>query len=310
MSEEELEQIIEKARIDRFDRLDIRKQNITILPDSIGSLTNLRILNLDKNQLTALPESIGNLTNLTSLNLMENQLTILPESIGNLTNLNSLVLDYNQLAKLPETIVNLTKLEFLTIDYNRLINLPPKIGNLIHLNLLYLESNQITELPNSISDLTSLETLDLDKNLLSNLSALQELPKLESVYLFSINLPRRYWVEFSEWKSEWLLDEENIEIRQRLIQQIGYERICQELDAEELDSWREYTLLKIDDAERFYDEDTEEEISREPMVLFKMTCPSTGHIHILRVPPEMTSAEAAITWVNHGIHPDEFAVQT
>jgi hypothetical protein len=24
----------------------------------------------------------------------------------------------------------------------------------------------------------------------------------------------------------------------------------------------------------------------------------------------MTSAEAAITWVNHGIHPDEFTVQT
>jgi hypothetical protein len=24
----------------------------------------------------------------------------------------------------------------------------------------------------------------------------------------------------------------------------------------------------------------------------------------------MTSAEAAITWVNHGIHPDKFAVQT
>jgi hypothetical protein len=45
------------------------------------------------------------------------------------------------------------------------------------------------------------------------------------------------------------------------------------------------------------------------MLLLKITCPSTQHIHILRVPPEM-SAEAAITWVNHGIHPDEFAVQT
>jgi leucine-rich repeat protein SHOC2 len=46
------------------------------------------------------------------------------------------------------------------------------------------------------------------------------------------------------------------------------------------------------------------------MLLLKMTCPSTQHIHILRVPPEMVSAEAAITWVNHGIHPDEFAVKT
>jgi hypothetical protein len=68
--------------------------------------------------------------------------------------------------------------------------------------------------------------------------------------------------------------------------------------------------LKIDAVETIYEEDDDEPIDREPMVLLKMTCPSTGHIHILRVPPEMTSAEAAITWVNHGIHADEFAIQT
>jgi leucine-rich repeat protein SHOC2 len=96
-----------------------------------------------------------------------------------------------------------------------------------------------------------------------------------------------------------LLDEKNAEIRQVLIQQIGYDRICQELDAIDIDTWREYTLLKIG-----------ADIDEESMVLLKMTCPSTGHIHILRVPPEMTSAEAAITWVNHGIHPDQFIIQT
>jgi hypothetical protein len=77
-------------------------------------------------------------------------------------------------------------------------------------------------------------------------------------------------------------------------------------------------LLKIDGVEAVYDENGDEPIDspevtlreREPMVLLKMTCPSTQHIQILRVPPEMTSAEAAITWVNRGIHPDEFAVQT
>ena len=114
----------------------------------------------------------------------------------------------------------------------------------------------------------------------------------------------------SEWNPKWLLDEENADIRRVLIQQVGYERICQKLDAIDLDIWREYSLLKIDDAEGIYDRDTGEEIGREAMVLLKMTCPSTGHIHILRVPPEMTSAEAAITWVNHGIHPDKFTVQT
>ncbi len=41
-----------------------------------------------------------------------------------------------------------------------------------------------------------------------------------------------------------------------------------------------------------------------------MTCPSTGHIHILRVPPEIESAEEGIMWVNWWVHPDEFAIQT
>jgi leucine-rich repeat protein SHOC2 len=41
-----------------------------------------------------------------------------------------------------------------------------------------------------------------------------------------------------------------------------------------------------------------------------MTCPSTGHIHMLRMPPDMTSAEEAIVWVNQGIHPDQFTIQT
>jgi leucine-rich repeat protein SHOC2 len=76
-----------------------------------------------------------------------------------------------------------------------------------------------------------------------------------------------------------------------------------------LDIWQEYILLKIDNVETIYNEDGDP-IDREPMLLLKMTCPSTNHIYILRVPPEMTSAEAAITWVNQGIHPDEFAVQT
>jgi leucine-rich repeat protein SHOC2 len=131
------------------------------------------------------------------------------------------------------------------------------------------------------------------------LSILQVLPALICVEFLGIYPPRRYWTKLSHWNPQWLLDEENTEVRRVLIQQIGYDRICQELDAIDLDTWREYTLLKIT-----------ADIDEEPMVLLKMTCPSTRHIHILRVPPEMTSAEAAITWVNHGIHPDEFTVQT
>ncbi|MEG4069688.1 leucine-rich repeat domain-containing protein [Microcoleus sp. Pol11C2] len=112
-------------------------------------------------------------------------------------------------------------------------------------------------------------------------------------------LPKKYGkVHPDLWQAEWLLSESNAELRRVLIERIGYDRICQQLQAVELDSWQEYTLLKIDNADV------------EPIYLLKMTCPSTGHIHALRVPPDVTSAKEAIRWVNWDIDPEEFSVQT
>ena len=48
----------------------------------------------------------------------------------------------------------------------------------------------------------------------------------------------------------------------------------------------------------------------EPIYLLKMACPSTGFIHALRVPPNINSAREAISWVNWGVDPEEFGVQT
>ncbi|WP_293365592.1 leucine-rich repeat domain-containing protein [Microcoleus sp. CAWBG27] len=114
-----------------------------------------------------------------------------------------------------------------------------------------------------------------------------------------VKLPEQYGkVHPDLWQAEWLLSEENAELRRLLIQRIGYDRICQQLQAVELDSWQEYTLLKIDNADV------------EPIYLLKMTCPSTGHIHALRVPPALESAKDAISWVNWDIEPEQFSVQT
>ncbi|MEP0755719.1 hypothetical protein NDA03_26410 [Trichocoleus sp. Lan] len=101
------------------------------------------------------------------------------------------------------------------------------------------------------------------------------------------------------WKSEWLLEESNAEFRRVLIQGIGYERIVQDLEAVEIDTWREYSLLKI-----------EADIDVEPIYLLKMTCPSTNHIHVLRTPPDITSAREAIAWCNWEIDPEQFSVES
>jgi leucine-rich repeat protein SHOC2 len=316
MTTEEVEQAISTARDNRCICLSFRRKEISVLPNSIGNLTNLTELKLNGNQLTSLPDSIGNLTNLTELNLDGNQLASLPDSIGNLTNLTRLCLGINQLTSLPDSIGNLTNLTELKLDGNQLTSLPDSIRNLPSLTRLYLSSNQLTSLPDSIENLTNLTHIELSNNPLIDLSILVNIPNLK-IGFFHLNLSHRYRTKFSEWRAEWLLDEHNAEIRRILIEQVGYEKICDELNAITLDTWREYTLLKIDEVEIVY-EWTKESVDfgnakpndTEPMVLLKMTCPSTAHIHILRVPPEMVSAEAAITWVNHGIHPDEFAVQT
>ncbi|MDB9511631.1 hypothetical protein PN499_10595 [Kamptonema animale CS-326] len=122
-----------------------------------------------------------------------------------------------------------------------------------------------------------------------------------SVYAYhGVRLPEKYGkVHPQQWRSEWLLSEDNAELRRVLIQGIGYDRICQELAAVELDIWQEYTLLKIHN-----------NVDVEAIYLLKMTCPSTGHIHVLRVPPDIESAREAIRWVNWGTDPEEFAVQT
>jgi leucine-rich repeat protein SHOC2 len=336
MEQVELEQIIERARVDRSTVLNLRSNQLMSLPesignlpdlaelylhnnqlrslpDSIGDLSNLTWLSLGRNQLTSLPEIVGSLHNLIKLFLYSNRLTSLPDSIGNLSNLLKLDLNGNQLTNLPKSIGSLSNLAQLDLRNNQLTSLPDSIGNLSNLAGLYLDNNQLTSLPDSIGSLSNLTELGLMGNSLVDLSVLQKLPNLNTVIFFNIQLPRRYWTKFSEWKPEWLSDEDNAEIRRVLIEQVGYEKICAELNAVTLDTWREYTLIKIDEAEKVdpYDDYYGDfEPYYEPMVLLKMTCPSTAHIHILRVPPEMVSAEAAITWVNQGIHPDDFAVQT
>jgi leucine-rich repeat protein SHOC2 len=295
--------------------LDLTRNRFTTLPESIGSLNKLIELKVMGNPLKTLPDCLTNLPNLTILDLRNNCLEVLPNNIAKLSKLTNLKLGGNHLSSLPEDIGSLSNLLELDLSSNQLHSLPADLGNLVNLIRLDLSFNHLTSLPASCRNLTKLVEINVAGNPLADLSVLQNLPKLKRVNFFNSimsfkvwsDLPRRYCTKFSEWKPEWLLDEENAEIRRALIEQIGYQRICKELNAITIDTWREYTLLKIDGLERI---NNRENIDKEPMALLKMTCPSTAHIHILRVPPEMVSAEAAITWVNHGIHPDRFSIQT
>jgi len=143
-------------------------------------------------------------------------------------------------------------------------------------------------------------SLDSEYNLHAEGESAIEFPDGYKLYSYhGVTLPEKYGqLHPNQWQASWILSEKNAELRRVLIQGIGYDRICCELQAVELDGWQEYTLLKIDNADV------------EPIYLLKMTCPSTGHIHALRVPPNVRSAKEAIRWVNWDIDPEEFSVQT
>ena len=118
-----------------------------------------------------------------------------------------------------------------------------------------------------------------------------------------VRLPKKYSMPVAQWQAKWLLEEENAELKTILIQGIGNERIFDELGAEFIDKWTfendTYTLVKVT-----------QDVDIEPMHLLKMVCPSVGHPAVIRVPPEITSAEKAITWINQGVHPKHFSKQT
>ena len=192
----EAEQRIEKARRKGATELNLRNMRLTELPEVIGQLVNLKVLNLGgdswknyKNQLTELPESLGKLSQLQSLDLSGNQLTKLPESLGKLSQLQSLKLSSNQLTKLPESLGKLSQLHYLKISSNQLTTLPDSLAQLSRLEELDLRSGQFENFPNVIRYLKSLRVLHFNHNKLQKVPKwIDELVCLEELILNSNQL--------------------------------------------------------------------------------------------------------------------------
>ncbi|KAG2244766.1 hypothetical protein Bca52824_093378 [Brassica carinata] len=154
------------------------------LPDSIGKLSTLTLLDLSENNIVVLPNAIGGLSSLTNLDLRSNRNNQLPESIGELLNLVYLDLSGNQLSSLPSSFSRLLQLEELNLSCNNLPVLPESIGSLANLKKLDVETNDIEEIPYSIGGCSSLKELRADYN---KLKALPEaIGKITTLEILSV----------------------------------------------------------------------------------------------------------------------------
>ncbi|TYI62696.1 hypothetical protein E1A91_D10G265100v1 [Gossypium mustelinum] len=145
------------------------------IPDEIGNLINLEVLDLAKNQLLGpIPFDIGRLWKLNIFYAHSNYLFgTIPHSIGNLTELTELVLYFNNLqGSIPLGLGNCKNLILLDLSHNNLSGpIPPEILGLSSLSiLLSLSSNSLTgKLPVEVEKLKNLGQLDVSHNRLSGL---------------------------------------------------------------------------------------------------------------------------------------------
>lgn len=167
-----------------------KKKLFGFLPSSLGSLSDLRHLNLRNNKLFgALPSELLEAQGLQSLVLYGNSFSgSLPNQIGNLKYLQTLDLSQNFFnGSLPNSILQCKRLKALDLSQNNFTGpLPDEFGTgLVSLEKLDLSFNRFNgSIPSSIGNLSSLQgTVDLSHNLFNGSipAGLGNLP--EKVYI-------------------------------------------------------------------------------------------------------------------------------
>jgi Leucine-rich repeat (LRR) protein len=160
----DIEDKIEECQRTYSDNLDLSNLDITVLPDSLFSLTHLEILDLSKNKIQNLNSKISFLVNLKHLFLGYNKIEFIPIELYELKHLLTLSFKRNRITFIPSGIKKMTSLKKLNISNNLLETLPTEIGDLEGLESLIIYGNRFKPLPNDIGRLNA--RIDIDDALL------------------------------------------------------------------------------------------------------------------------------------------------
>lgn len=147
----------------RQGRLDLRRLNLTRIPDALAAMTTLRELSLSHNQISHLPDSIRQWRSLHTLELDHNRLAALPDAIGALSQLRVLNFTNNQLRSLPSALGRATQLQHLWAAMNPLESLGSGLEGLTGLESFVLLRAKLTMLPDFVGHWQALTTLHLQR---------------------------------------------------------------------------------------------------------------------------------------------------
>ena len=130
---------LENAVKDSVYSLDLRREKLYAIPAIVFELPNLRQLNLSKNKLELLGDSITLLKKLNRLDLSHNKFKAIPYAIFRLENLTHLSLGMNQIERIPDEIAYLTQLESLDLFDNAITYFSPSLKMLATLKKLDIQ---------------------------------------------------------------------------------------------------------------------------------------------------------------------------
>lgn len=148
--------------------LDWHDNLLATVTEDLGSLQQLKRLDLSRNRLVCLPRALGWLQALTHLNVSHNTgLRALPEDIAGCTALETLVASCCGLAMLPEGLGQLANMRTLDVSHNVLSALPATLGRCRSLVELTVNNNSLSDLPDALQHLVALVRLDARFNLLT-----------------------------------------------------------------------------------------------------------------------------------------------
>lgn len=151
---------------DGFHRLSLSNMGITIFPKCILKLTYVDELDLSRNMIQKLPDTIAAFETLKWLDLHSNWLESVPKSLGKLSSLTHLNLSNNRItsAGLPSELSSLGRLKSLNLGMNRLDTLPPSWVVLNNLQELGLFDNLFVTVPEIVKVYPNLKKLNVKRN--------------------------------------------------------------------------------------------------------------------------------------------------
>ncbi|MDJ0731003.1 MAG: COR domain-containing protein [Crocosphaera sp.] len=147
MTNNELLNLIKKAKLERSIELSLNNNQISNIPPEIAELEFLKILSLNNNQISNIPPEIAQLNSLQKLSLDNNQISSIPPEIAQLNSLQRLSLSDNQISNIPPEIAQLNSLQILSLSNNPL---NPELKSIYEQGLnelkMYLQSQQEKEI--------------------------------------------------------------------------------------------------------------------------------------------------------------------